>query len=128
LTATPTPTVTPPFPCLGPLVPELATRGTGVTGTTSKPVAGGVRLTLYVQLSDAAMNTVFDIYVDTGGGAAGLHQLVGTLTTDGLGNGTFTGSIVVSGVAPTIDNEVTLQGDSPSNHQYIRELFSPCPE
>jgi hypothetical protein len=83
---------------------------------------------VYVHLTDAAPNTVFDIYVDTGGGTAGAHQFVGTLTTDDLGNGTFTGSIVVSFVAPAIDNEVVLQDDNPSNHQYIRELFTPCPE
>jgi hypothetical protein len=125
-TPTPSPTATPPFPCLGPLDRELATRGTGTTGTIRTTVPGGIRLTVYVQLSDTSPSTTFDIYVDTGGGSAGLHHLVGTLTTDSLGNGVFTGSIVVSSVAAAIDNEVVLHDDNPSNHQYIRELFTPC--
>ena len=123
-----TPTPTPPFPCLGPLVRERATRGGGVTGTTRAPVSGGIRLTAYVELTDASPDTEFDLHIDTAGGSAGAHQLVGTFTTDSLGNATFTGSIVVPSVAASIDNEVVLRGESPSNHQYIRTLFAPCPD
>ena len=83
---------------------------------------------MYVQLADATPNAVFDVYVDTAGGTAGQHRPVGSFTTDGLGNATFTGSIVVPTVGPLIDNEVVLGGQSPSLHQYIRLLFSPCPE
>lgn len=127
-TLTVTPTPTPPFPCLGPLVRELATRGSGVTGTTLAPTSGGTRLTAYVQLTDASPNTAFDLHIDTAGGPAGAHQKVGTFTTDSLGNATFTGSIVVTSLGTRIDNEVVLRDDSPSNHQYIRTLFAPCPE
>jgi hypothetical protein len=83
---------------------------------------------VYVQLADAAPDTVFDVYVDVAGGTAGQHRPIGSFTTDGLGNATFTGSIVVPTVAAAIDNEVILGGDVPSRHQYIRQLFSPCPE
>ena len=79
-------------------------------------------------LSQELDDTAFDFYVDIGGGSAGVHRLVGTFTTDGLGNGTLTGSIVVSTVASTLDNELIQQGENPSNHQYIRELFAPCLE
>jgi hypothetical protein len=85
-------------------------------------------LTVYVQLIDAAPDTPFDVYVDVTGGSSGDHRFVGTFTTDGLGNGTFTDSILVSTVATTIDNEVILRGEVPSRHQYIRQLFAPCPE
>ena len=127
-TATPTATATatPPFPCLGPLTRERATRGDGVTGTTRSAVTGGIRLSVYVQLTDARPNTTFDMYVDIGGGTAGNHHLVGSFTTDSLGNATFTGSIVVPSVAALIDNELVLGSDSASAHQYIRELFAPC--
>ena len=127
-TPTVTPTATPPFPCLEPLVRELATRGGGTTGTTRAAAPGGIRLTVFVQLTDAVPDTDFDVYVDVAGGSAGNHQFVGPFTTDALGNATFTRSIVVSTVAATIDNEVILGGGSSSSHQYIRELFAPCPE
>jgi hypothetical protein len=127
-TPTVTPTATPPFPCLGLLDRELATRGGGTTGTTQAAAPAGVRLTVYVQLVGAAADTAFDVYVDVAGGSAGVHRLVGTFTTDGSGDGILTGSIVVPTVAATIDNEVVLKGDSSSRHQYIRELFSPCLE
>jgi hypothetical protein len=136
-TATPTTTATPsptpsltatPLPCAGPLVRELASRSDGTTGTTLGTTASGIRLTVYLQLSDAPTNTPYDVYVDTGGGSAGIHQFVGSFVTDALGNANFTGSIVVPTVAAAIDNEVALQADNASRHQHIRELFAPCPE
>jgi hypothetical protein len=127
-TSTPTPTATPPFPCLGALTRDLAATGSGTTGTTQATVAGGFRLTVYIQLTGAAPNTTFDVYVDTGGGNAGLHQFVSSFTTDNAGNATFTGSITVASVAAAIDNEVILHGEVPSRHQYIRQLFAPCAE
>ena len=98
-----------------------------MTGTTQATIATGFRLTVYVQLTDAARNTDFDVYVDVAGGTAGQHVRVGSFTTDGLGNVTFTGSIDVPMVAARIDNEVILKGQAPSLHQYIRELFETCP-
>ena len=132
-TATPTATMTPtpsptPFPCLGPLTRVLASQGGGETGTTRLATAGGIRLTAYVQLTGAAPNTTFDFYIDVGGGTAGQHRLVGTFTTDGRGDAVFSGVIVVPSVAANIDNEVILHNDAPSRHQYLRELFPPCPE
>jgi hypothetical protein len=127
-TSTPTPTATPPFPCLGALTRDHAATGSGTTGTTQATVAGGFRLTVYIQLTGAAPNTTFDVYVDTGGGNAGLHQFVSSFTTDNAGNATFTGSITVASVAATIDNEIILRGEVPSRHQYIRQLFAPCAE
>jgi hypothetical protein len=106
----------------------LATQGGGQTGTTRATTGAGVRLTVFVQLVDAAPNTEFDVYVDVSGGSAGAHVLVGGFTTDGDGNATFTGSIDVSAVGALIDNEVVLDGQAPSQHQYIRELFAPCQE
>lgn len=126
-TPTATATATPPFPCLGPLARQLATGGGGVTGTTRAAVADGFRLTVYVQLIGAMPNTAFDVYVDVLGGSAGAHRHVGDFTTDQDGNGVFLDSIVVPTIGTTIDNEVVLQGESPSQHQYIRELFTPCP-
>jgi hypothetical protein len=81
-----------------------------------------------VELTGATPNTTFDVYVDVGGGSAGNHVFVDTLTTNNAGDAVFTGTVFSTTVAATIDNELVLQGDSPSNHQYIRELFVPCPE
>ena len=127
-TPTETPTATPSFPCLGPLSRELATRGGGLTGTTRGDISSGVRLAAYVQLTNAEPDTSFDFYFDVLGGTHGAHQFAGTFSTDSLGNASFTTSLVVPFAAATIDNELVLHGDSPSAHQYIRELFAPCPE
>ena len=89
---------------------------------------GGIRLTMYLQLADAPPDTSYDLYIDIGGGSAGVHRFVGTVSTNAQGNATFTGSIIVPTVAATIDNEVVLHNDNPSRHQYLRELFTPCPE
>jgi hypothetical protein len=83
---------------------------------------------VYLELVDAARNTSFDVYVDLAGGGGGVHARVGTFTTDGSGAATFTGAIDVPSVGSRIDNEVVLRNASPSEHQYIRELFEPCPE
>jgi hypothetical protein len=99
-----------------------------MTGTTQAVTSGGIRLTAYVQLTDAEPNTSFDFYFDVAGGSAGVHQLAGTFTTDSSGNATFTTSLVVTSVAATIDNEIILHGQNPRFHQYIRERFAPCPE
>ena len=99
-----------------------------MTGTTRATVPGGIRLTIYVQLTGAVPDTLFDVYIDIGGGSAGIHRFVGTTLTDASGNTTFTGSIVVPSAAAAIDNEVILHDDDPGRHQYIRELFTPCSE
>jgi hypothetical protein len=83
-------------------------------------------LTVYVTLVDARPGTAFDVYVDLAGGTAGVHQYVGTFTTDDSGGGTFVGSIEVSSVGARIDNELVLSGQDPIFHQYIRERFEPC--
>ena len=98
-----------------------------MTGTTYAATSGGIRLTAYVQLTGAEPDTSYDFYFDVLGGTHGAHAFAGTFTTDSRGNATFTTSLVVTSVAATIDNEIVLHGDTPSNHQYIRELFAPCP-
>jgi hypothetical protein len=127
LTPTSTPTMLPPA-CNLPLERDNATVGGGTAGTTQVqegPTA--FRQTIQVQLSGAAPNTAFDVYIDQeSAGTAASHVFVGTFTTDGAGNASFSGSIVVATAASQVDNEIVLQGDSPFEHQYIQESFTPC--
>jgi hypothetical protein len=127
-TATPSPTATPPFPCLGPLTRELAAQGNGQTGATRAATTSGVRLGVYVELTGALPNRRYDVYVDTSGGTAGAHQLIGDFTTNASGNGLFTGTKVVPGAAARIDVELVFHNASAGQHQYIRTLFAPCAE
>jgi hypothetical protein len=100
--------------------------GTGATTQTTNP-GGGFRQTITIELRGALANTSFDVYIDQQSvGTAASHRFVGTFTTNGSGDASFTGSIVVATAATRVDNEIVLAGGLFSAHQYIQQSFTLC--
>lgn len=106
----------------------LAPSGTMRAGATQQAAPGGGFIQSFqVSLSNAPSNTTYDIYADqNSAGTIAAHLFVGRITTDGSGNGSFTGSIQVQTAANTMDIELVLQGASPTAHQFIQPSFTPC--
>ena len=106
---------------------EIATQGSGTGGTSQCCGASGCVQTVKVNLVGALANQAYDVYIDQDSqGSGASHLFAGTFTTNGSGDGSFTGTISVPAAATVVDNEVVLQGDSFTAHQFIQQSFTPC--
>ena len=127
-----TPTVGPsptplPAQCNLPLERVLAPSGSGTAGTSQCAVTGGFRQTIQVNLTGAPANTAYDVYIDQESeGTIPAHIYAGTFMTNASGNANFVGSVVVPVAAGEVDNEIVLQGASPTAHEFIQTSFVPC--
>jgi hypothetical protein len=92
------------------------------------PENGDFRQTVTLALNGAFSNQTFDVYLEQGGGSEASHLLVGSFTTNGSGNGSFSGSILVPDAASLIDIELVFDGESVFTHRYIVKdyQFGPC--
>lgn len=83
--------------------------------------------TVTVNLMGARRNTAYDVYIDQDSRGDEFHRHAGTFTTDASGNGSFTGTITLAGVCPSVvDNELVLDGHGVGDHQFIQNSFTPC--
>ena len=97
-----------------------------LTGTTG-PAVGAVifnssagspnNLEMTVQLKKVTPNTIYDVYLFLGGFTSGTGTVVGTLTTNGVGNGTFHVNWTVAPGIHTVAVDVTLHGSG--NDVYV---------
>ncbi len=117
-----------PPACNRPLQRERATGGSGTAGTTQcQRTSTSCEQTVTVNLMGAFRNRAYDVYIDQDSRGDEFHRYAGTFTTDASGNGSFTGTIIVAGVCPSVvDNELVLAGESFGNHQFIQNSFTPC--
>jgi hypothetical protein len=133
-TSTPTPTATPvpaceeSFSTSGFNIPDPPSPGGGTASVTQVPENGDFRQTVTLALNGAFSNQTFDVYLEQGGGSEASHLLVGSFTTNGSGNGSFSGSILVPDAASLIDIELVFDGESVFTHRYIVKdyQFGPC--
>lgn len=73
--------------------------------------AGPANLQLTVQLKSVAPDTAYDVYLFVDGSTSGTGVVLGTMTTNGVGNATFHANTAVSAGSHTVAVDVTLAGD-----------------
>ena len=78
---------------------------------------GSANLELTLQLKKVTRNTAYDVYLFLDGSTSGTGIVVGTVTTNGVGNGTFHVNTQVTPGIHTVGVDVTLHGSG--NDVYV---------